>query len=44
MEYPLPADMITLITNDILGTEMKVLLSLGQDLENNATDKEQRLT
>lgn len=43
MEYPLPADMITLITNDILGTEMKTLLSLGQDLENNATDREQRI-
>lgn len=43
MEYPLPADMITLITNDILGTEMKALLSLGQDLENNATDREERI-
>jgi len=43
MQYPLPADMITLITNDILGTEMKTLLSLGQDLENNATDREQRI-
>lgn len=43
MEYPLPADMITLITSDILGTEMRTLLSLGQDLENNATDREQRI-
>ncbi len=43
MEYPLPADMITLITNDILGTELKTLLTLGQDLENNATDREQRI-
>lgn len=42
MEYPLPADMITLITADILNTELKVLLSLAQDLENNATDKNER--
>ena len=44
MEYPLPADMITLITQDIMGMEIKELLSLGQDLENNATDKEQRIS
>ncbi len=43
MEYPLPADMITLITNDILGTEMKALLSLGQDLENDATNRDERV-
>lgn len=43
MDYPLPSDMITLITNDILGTELKTLLSLGQDLENDATNKDERV-
>ncbi len=43
MEYPLPADMITLITNDILSTELKILMGMAQDLENNATDREQRV-
>lgn len=43
MEYPLPADMITLITNDIMNTEIRTLLSMVQDLENNATDREQRI-
>lgn len=42
-QYPLPSDMITLITNDILGTEIKALMSLGQDLENDATDKDERV-
>lgn len=37
-QYPLPADLIDLITKDILGTEIKALISLGQDLENNAKD------
>jgi hypothetical protein len=37
-QYPLPGDMIDLITKDILGTELKALISLGQDLENNAKD------
>jgi hypothetical protein len=37
-QYPLPGDMIDLITKDVLGTELKALISLGQDLENNAKD------
>lgn len=37
-QYPLPADMIDLITKDILSTELKALISLGQDLENDAKD------
>jgi hypothetical protein len=38
MEYPLPADIIDLVTRDILSTELKMLVSMGQDLENNAQD------
>lgn len=37
-QYPLPGDMIDLITKDILSTELKALISLGQDLENDAKD------
>lgn len=37
-QYPLPGDMIDLITKDILATELKSLISLGQDLENDAKD------
>lgn len=41
-QYPLPADIIDLITKDILSTELKALISLGQDLENDATKTIQR--
>ena len=37
-QYPLPADIIDLITKDVLSTELKALISLGQDLENDAKD------
>lgn len=37
--YPLPADIIDLITKDILSTELRMLISLGQDLENNAQNE-----
>jgi hypothetical protein len=37
-EYPLPPDIIDLITKDIISTEMSVLLKTINDLENNAKD------
>lgn len=36
-EYPLPADIIDLITKDILNTEVKALLATVPDTENDAT-------
>jgi hypothetical protein len=38
MEYPLPQDIIDLITKDILSTESKLLLAITQDLENDTKD------
>ncbi len=38
MEYPLPNDIVDLITKDIISTEMNVLLKTINDLENNAKD------
>lgn len=38
MEYPLPQDIVDLITRDVMGTELKYMLSLIPDEENNATD------
>ena len=35
-EYPITADMLDLITKDILQTELQALISTVQDLENNA--------
>jgi len=37
-EYPLTEDMLDLITKDILQTELRSLMTIGQDLENNAKD------
>jgi hypothetical protein len=36
-EYPLPADIIDLITKDIINTEGKALLITEHDTENDAT-------
>jgi hypothetical protein len=35
-QYPITADMLELITKDIMQTELKILLMTGQDFENNA--------
>ena len=35
-QYPITADMLDLITKDIMQTELIMLISTGQDLENNA--------
>jgi hypothetical protein len=41
-QYPLPADIIDLVTKDIISTEMNVLLQTINDLENNAKDNNGR--
>jgi len=38
MQYPLPEDILDLITKDVMGTELKYLLSIVPDEENNASD------